>query len=108
MDHESKWGRFSSGYEKAIMVLFKPQTISFLRNLRQKMDEDPQYINAHEESIRPQVHQVLNDGGVIWDQKILDNEWKKIVLEAVIHLRSVEKGATPSHSVGIGDPSSRV
>jgi hypothetical protein len=83
----------SGGYDKAIMVLFKPQTISFFRSLRNKLDEDPEYINAHQDSLEPQVHQMLNQGGIIWDQKILDNEWKKVVLAAVIRLRSVEKGA---------------
>ena len=83
----------SRGYDKAIMVLIKPQTISFLRTLRHNLDEDPEYINAHQESLEPQVHQMLNQGGIIWDQEILDNEWKEVVLEAVSLLRSLEKEA---------------
>lgn len=81
----------SDRYERAINVLFTPQAISFLRQLRASTEDDPQFVDENEHSLRPQVQQILNQGGIIWDQQILDREWKTIVMEAIVRLRCTEK-----------------
>jgi len=83
----------SDGIEKALTAFFKPPVLSFSRKLRNKLDEDPEYLKRHEGDIFPRVQQVLRDAGVPLDEENSSEQMRHMIREVVVRLRSYEKGA---------------
>ena len=77
--------------EKTVMTLLKMPALSYIRDLRRTLDADPRYLSNNSEGVRTKVTEFLSSGGVYWDKEIFDREWERIVREAVIRLRSVER-----------------
>ena len=77
--------------EKTVMILLQMPALSYLRDLRKTLDADPRYLDTNAEGVRMKVTEFLSGGGVYWDKEIFDREWERIVREAVIRLRSVER-----------------
>ena len=82
----------SDGIDKALTAFFEPPVLSFSRKLRNKLDEDPEYVKRHEADVFPQVQQVLCDAGVPLDEKHPREQLHHMIREVVIRLRSYEKG----------------
>lgn len=77
--------------EKTVMVLLKMPALTYLRDLRKTLDTDPQYLTTNADRVRTKVTGFLSGGGVFWDDDIFDREWERVVKEAVIRLRSIER-----------------
>lgn len=84
---------YSDGIDKALIAFFKPPVLSFSRKLRNRLDEDPEYLKRHEEDIFPRVQQVLRDAGVLLDEENSNEQMRHMIREVVVRLRSYEKGA---------------
>lgn len=88
-------GAFGSGRvepdEKAVIALLKPPALSYTRELRHAIDKDPNYLVFHEQSVGLKVHNLLSKQGIFWDQDLFERQFPKVVMEAVIKLRGIEK-----------------
>ncbi len=77
--------------EKSVMILLQSPALAYMRDLRRTLDTDPQYLAAHSDGVRSKVTEFLSNGGIYWDNDIFDREWERIVKEAVIRLRNIER-----------------
>ena len=77
--------------EKAVIALLKPPALSYMRELRQTIDKDPNFLMFHNQSVGLKVQNLLSKQGIFWDQGVFEKQFTKVVMEAVIRLRSFEK-----------------
>ncbi|MBI4427802.1 MAG: hypothetical protein HY562_01655 [Ignavibacteriales bacterium] len=89
--NESVRGFMQPADEKTVMILLKMPALSYLRDLRKTLDANPQYLSVNADGVRTKVTELLLRGGVFWDEDIFDREWERVVREAVIRLRSIER-----------------
>ena len=73
--------------EKVVMLLLKPPALPYTRELRKKLDKDPEFMKLHAHSVSIKMYQLLSKSGVFWDQEILERECENIVKEAVTRLK---------------------
>ena len=81
----------TEGFEKAINVFFRRPGLDYARQLRSALDEDPEYLKTHRDAITHGVKQLLRDGGISLDENVSKESATKLVWEAVVRLRGVEK-----------------
>ncbi len=81
------------GFEKAVNVFFRRPGLDYARQLRLALDDDPEYLKSHRDDITNGVKELLRDGGISWDDTVLKDSATKLVWEAVVRLRCVEKGS---------------
>ena len=86
----------TDGFEKAVSVFFRRPGLDYARQLRSALDEDPNFLNAHREVVTDGVKTLLRDAGISWDDTVVRDSAPKLVWEAVVRLRGVEKGRRPS------------
>ncbi|MCX6142087.1 MAG: hypothetical protein NTZ35_02605 [Ignavibacteriales bacterium] len=84
------------GFEKAVSVFFRRPGLDYARQLRSALDDDPEFLNAHRDAVTDGVKTLLRDAGIAWDDTVARDGATKLVWEAVVRLRCVEKGKRPS------------
>jgi len=76
--------------EQTIRQLLKPPGLQYLREMSRVLDRDPDYLQFHSASVSVKVNELLSKsspgGG-----SVSEHEVAKVIREAVIRLRSVEK-----------------
>jgi hypothetical protein len=80
------------GFEKAVNVFFRRPGLDYARQLRSALDEDPEYLKSHRDAVTHGVKQLLRDGGIAWDENVVTESATRLVWEAVVRLRCVERG----------------
>jgi hypothetical protein len=77
--------------EKAISALLRAPALSYIRELRQTIDQDPNFLAFHDRSVGLKVQSLLSKEGIFWDQEVFEKQFLKLVTEAVQRLRTSEK-----------------
>jgi hypothetical protein len=82
--------------ERAVSSLLKPTSLPYLRELKKEVERDPQFLTSHQGSIEENIQSFFYKEGIFWDEEVLHREWKDVVLEALIRLKTTERRATPT------------
>jgi len=77
--------------DKALIVLLSKPALDFIRDVRRKLDANPDYVDSNETELRKKVSSFLTDSGLLWDKPILERESIPLLKEAITHLRLIEK-----------------
>lgn len=77
--------------EKAVTALLRPPAISYIRDLRRTIDEDPNFLSFHDRSVSLKVQNLLSKQGIFWDDEIFEKQFLRVVMEAVERVRRAEK-----------------
>ena len=77
--------------ERAVTALLKPPALSYIRDLRKTIDEDPNFLTFHDRSVSLKIQNLLSKQGIFWDDEIFERQFLKVVTEAVARLRVSEK-----------------
>ncbi len=77
--------------EQAVSALLKPPALSYLRDLRRTIDQDPIFLVFHEKSVSLRLQNLLSRQGIVWNDDRFDRQFLSLVMEAVSRLRSIEK-----------------
>ena len=83
-------GKKEESVEETIRGLLKPPGLQYLREISKILDQDPDYLQFHSASISVKVNELLSRS-TAGDARVSERDVAKIVREAVIRLRSVEK-----------------
>jgi hypothetical protein len=77
--------------ERAVAALLKQPALSYIRDLRRTMDEDPNFLTFHDRSVSLKIQNFLSKQGIFWDDEVFEKQFMKVVIEAVSRIRSFEK-----------------
>jgi len=77
--------------ERAVTTLLKQPALSYIRDLRQTIDQDPNFLAFHDRSVSVRIQNLLSRQGIFWDTDVFENQFPKLVAEALVRLRSFEK-----------------
>jgi hypothetical protein len=77
--------------ERAVMALLKQPALSYIRDLRRTIDQDPNFLTFHDRSVSLKIQNFLSKQGIFWDDEVFERQFLKVVMEAVTRLRSFEK-----------------
>ncbi len=77
--------------EKAVSALLKPPAISYIRDLRKTIDDDPNFLTFHDRSVSLRIQALLSKQGIFWDDEIFERQFLKVVTEAIERLKKTEK-----------------
>lgn len=72
--------------------LFRQPTLDYIRSLRVTLEKDPGYLDFHSGSVSLKVRELVARSGTSIDRAMPDSEVIKMVRNAVLNLRSFEKG----------------
>ena len=72
--------------QKAILTLLKPPALRYLRGLKESIDREPGYLQAHRQDIGNIVIGFLTGAGFHWHREIFEREWSGILKEALARL----------------------
>jgi hypothetical protein len=81
----------SEEFERALSVLLRRPGIEFVRGLKSLLERDPGYLKAHQDAITFGVQELLNNGGIFWDETALKENGVTLIREALERLQMVEK-----------------
>jgi hypothetical protein len=77
--------------ERAVTTLLKQPALSYIRDLRQTIDQDPNFLAFHDRSVSVRIQNLLSRQGIFWDTDVFENQFPKLVAEALVRLRSFER-----------------
>ncbi len=77
--------------ERAISALLKSPALSYLRDLRRTIDQDPVYLVFHDKSVSLRVQSLLARQGILVNDEGIERQCMRVVMEAVCRLRSIER-----------------
>jgi hypothetical protein len=77
--------------ENAVNALLKQPALSYTRGLRRSIEEYPNFMTFYGQSVGLEVHNILTNEGICWDDDVFEKEFLKVVMEAITRLRSKEK-----------------
>lgn len=77
--------------ERAVTALLKPPALSYIRDLRKTIDEDPNFLTFHDRSVSLKIQNFLSKQGIFWDDDVFEKQFLRVVMEAVARLKSFEK-----------------
>ncbi len=77
--------------EVAVSALLKPAAVSYLRELRENIFKDPNYLAFHDQSVSLQIQHHLTKQGIHINQEVLELHLSKVVIEAISRLKGLEK-----------------
>ena len=77
--------------ERAVTALLKPPAISYIRDLRRTMDEDPNFLTFHDRSVSLKIQDLLSKQGIYWDDEIFQKQFLRVVKEAIDRLKKSEQ-----------------
>jgi hypothetical protein len=76
--------------ERAVSALLKQPALSYIRDLRDTMEQDPNFLTFHDRSVSLKVQSLLSRQGIFWDTDVFEMQFPKVVIEAVARLRDTE------------------
>jgi hypothetical protein len=77
--------------ERAVTALLKPPALSYIRDLRRTMDEDPNFLTFHDRSVSLKIQDLLSKQGIYWDDEIFQKQFLRVVKEAIDRLKKTEQ-----------------
>ena len=77
--------------EQAVTALLKQPALSYIRNLRKTIDEDPNFLTFHDRSVSAKIQNFLTKQGILRDDDEYERQFLKVVMEALTRVRSLEK-----------------
>lgn len=80
----------SEDLESIIRQLLRPPGLQYIREMSKTLDRDPEYLQFHSASVTIQIEEILSKDNRRYPP-ITEAMVPKIVREAVVRLRSVEK-----------------
>ncbi len=80
------------GFDEAVGVFFRRPGLDYVRQLRSALDRDPEYLKSHRDAVVHGVTELLRNDGISWDENAVKEKATKLVWEAVVRLRCVERG----------------
>ncbi len=75
--------------EQIVRQLLRPPGVQYLREVRRILEEDPDYLQFHSASVSAKLNEILARSAA--HEQVSEHNVAKIVREAVIRLRSVER-----------------
>ena len=72
--------------ERAVLALLKPPAVSYIRDLRKTIDEDPNFLTFHDRSVSLKIQDLLSKQGIYWDDEIFEKQFLKVVKAAIDRL----------------------
>ena len=89
-DYEIEPGRVPRR-EKAVATLLTSPAVSYMRELRDYVDKDPNFLAFHSPSVGVRVRHLLSRQGVFLDENDYERQFVEILSEALDRLRKLEK-----------------
>jgi len=78
--------------ERVVLQLLKPPGLQYIREMSKILDQDPDYLQFHSASVTIRVREILSKNNQrIAEPAVTEINVPRIVREAVVRLRSVEK-----------------
>jgi len=77
--------------ERAVTALLKQPALSYIRDLQQTIDLDPNFLAFHDRSVSLKIQNFLSRQGIFWDTEVFENQFPKLVNEAVARVKKLEK-----------------
>ncbi len=77
--------------ETAVLALLKPPALSYIRDLRRTIDEDPNFLTFHDRSVSLKIQDLLSKQGIYWDDEIFEKQFLKVVKTAIDRLKKTEQ-----------------
>jgi hypothetical protein len=77
--------------ERAVSALLKQPALSYIRDLRQTIEQDPNYLAFHDRSVSLRVQNLLSRQGIFWETDVFEDQFPKLVTEAFARLKSIER-----------------
>lgn len=77
--------------ERAVTALLRPPAVSYIRDLRRTIDEDPNFLSFHDRSVSLKIQNLLSKQGIFWDDEVFEKQFLRVVMEAIERLRKSEK-----------------
>ncbi len=78
-------------YERAVSALLKPPAISYIRDLRDSIQQDPSYLSFYDRSVSVKVQNLLSRQGIFWDSDVFEMQFPRVVIEAVARLADTKE-----------------
>jgi hypothetical protein len=72
------------------------QRITSIRDLRDTMEQDLNFLSFHDRSASVKVQTLLSRQGIFWDTDVFEMQFPKVVIEAVARLNDRERLKEPS------------
>jgi hypothetical protein len=76
--------------ERAVTALLKQPALSYIRDLRQTIDQDPNFLAFHDRSVSVKVQNLLARQGIFWDTDVFEMQFLKLVTEAIARVKNFE------------------
>ncbi len=76
--------------ERAVLALLKPPALSYIRDLRRTIEEDPNFLTFHDRSVSLKIQDLLSKQGIYWDDEIFEKQFLRVVTEAITRLKKTE------------------
>lgn len=77
--------------ERAVTALLKQPALSYIRDLRDTIDNDPNFLAFHDRSVSVKIQNLLSRQGIFWDTEVFENQFPMLVTEAVERVKHLEK-----------------
>ena len=76
--------------ERAMKALLKQPALSYIQDLRQTIDQDPNFLAFHEQSVGLKIQNLLCKQGIFWDIDVFEKQFLSLVSEAVARVKNFE------------------
>ncbi len=77
--------------ERAVGALLKSPAITYIRDLRRLMEDDPNYLSFHDRSVGLKIQSLLSREGIFWDEEVFERKFFQLVSHAVATLKTLER-----------------
>jgi hypothetical protein len=77
--------------QEAVLSLLKPPAAAYLHKLKQNLDRDPGYLEAHKQDVGNIIIGFLAGSGFQWHREIFEREWHGILSDALAQLSAKKR-----------------
>lgn len=77
--------------ERAVNALLKQPALSYIRDLQQTMEQDPNFLAFHDRSVSVRIQSLLSRQGIFWDTEIFEDQFPKLIDEAVRRVKKLNQ-----------------
>jgi len=77
--------------ERAVIALLKQPALSYIRDLQQTIDQDPNFLAFHDRSVSLKIQNLLSRQGIFWDTDVFEDQFPLLVTEAVARVKRLER-----------------
>jgi hypothetical protein len=77
--------------ERALSALLKQPALSYIRDLRQSIEKDPNFLAFHDRSVSLHLQNLLSRQGIFWETDVFEDQFPKLVSEACARLNRTEQ-----------------